>query len=1345
MNKRNLLTMLFVCYGIMGFSQIQNGTRYIDQNGLTNNEITSIHQDKYGFLWVGTRGGLNKFDGNGFSVIRNLSSSNNNFSDQSIEVIAEGAANKLWIGTKSGGLNSYDLLRETITKYPALKELKGSSINALTENKQGKLFIGTGKGFFILSKNRFIKTQLKSTISAIKADGEGGAWIGGNTGLYHYVIESNKIIPIHLKQPNLDIASISLDEEKQILYLGTWRSGMLTYNIKTKQSQQFVNVSGNEKSISGNDVYVLFLDRAKNIWAGTWGNGLNKFNAKTGNFTRYHLNPENNYNDDYKIILSLEQDKTGILWIGTDGGGICKIDPYEKAFKNISHHSLAFSGLTNTHVLAVWQDNKHGLWLGTKGGGLLYAKDGQHFLKKNLDNAGSSVRAFSKIDQSLWVSTSQGLAVCNNDKKNSDIKVFRYDKNDNASISGDKITAVAKDKSGIIWVGTQDRGLNKLIAYKNGKPVFKNYGDSLATNGYLQNDRVSCLLVDHKNNLWVGTYNGLHLYNRKSDSFTLINQRYGLSNNTILAIVEDGIGNLWIGTQQGLNKLSFNSKNQIIINNYSAQAGFPSDYVHAVLTDKSNNVWMSTNKGITQYNTKAGSFRNFDMYDGLVTDYFSENAAFLSNSGEMFFGCIKGVVSFYPDSIKLNTRKPSVYLTRLMINNKKIRVKNPEEKNRILNFSLFATRKINLSYKENTISLGFSALDYHAPTKNQYAYKLEGFDKNWVYCGNRKTATYTNLPPGKYNFCVMGSNSDQKWNTKGPQLQIEISSPPWATWWAYSLYIVAIISGFYLLIWFILVRINLKNKLQIANLNYEKEHAIAEVKSKVFTNISHEFRTPLTLMIGPLEDMVRENISPEMKNSIYKIQNQAKRVLSLVNQLLDLQKSEMNLLKLHSSNYDIVQLVKVIYESFQDEAMRKKISYAFYTNTGQIFLMLDKDKFENIVYNLLSNAFKFTPIGGSIHVSVNFLNGLTPTCELIIIDTGKGIKKSEQQLVFDRFYQASQTEPGKYMGTGIGLAFVKELVELHKGTITLESDEGKGSSFKITLPLEPSNAIPLVSDKDNKNIDETENTNITKLKQKKDLPLVLVVEDNEELNIYLCKLLGKTSDIISAANGREGIAMAFEEMPDLIVSDVMMPEIDGLHLCETLKTDKRTSHIPIILLTAKSDDHTHISGIKYGADNYLSKPFNPQVLLSYVEGLLDSRKKLKELFSSRFGIEPKEINLATENDFIKNAIQFVEDNIEKDDFSIEDFAKELNMSKSTFYRKIKALTGMSGLEFKRLIRLRRSVQLLNSGQFTVSEAAFKSGFNDLKYFRTSFHKQYGINPSDYLKKNKTTENKIDDF
>ena len=1312
-------------------------------NGLINNEVTAIHQDKYGFLWLGTRGGLDRYDGYDFKLVGHNPQLKNTLTNQSVEVIAEDVIHDiLWIGTKSGGLNSYNLLTDSVSSYRPPVNIKIQEIRCLAVDKDGTLFIGALNGFYRYKDQKFEVINDHQLTNAVKIDSKGRVWVGTSYGLFLYNYGSGKLNRVNLNFGNVDITSIAIDNDSEALYFGTWKKGLIKFQVNTSQTTQYLHKTDDAKSISQNNTYQVFLDNSKNLWIGTWGGGLNKLANKSNTFEHINIKPDGIYNIDYDVILSIIQDRSGIIWIGLDGGGICKINSPGHGFKNITYSASSPNNLVNTHIKSIFQDSKRGLWLGTKGSGLFYSKNRQLFFHQKPSPSGVVSAFFENNQKDLWVGTSDGLFIYQDfyNKPSPPIQVPNK-ANDTSSLSGPQITAIVKDQNNTIWVGTQEHGLNKLLDITHGNFYFKRYKAKIGLKGALQNERISCLLVDNKNRLWIGTYGGLYLYNRDNDSFFLfsgqINGKNTLSNNTVISLAQDHKGNIWIGTEQGLNKLVFNDINNYTFKRYFESAGFPNDYIHAIQVDRLDNIWVSTNSGISELKAQTQSFLNFDNENGVSFNTFAQNSSFLASDGEIFFGGPSGLTYFYPESIFLNKFKPNVFITDLKVNNTDVAVGQSIKGDKILSKSLFVTNNITLSYRENIFSLTFASLDYHASNRNQYEYKLQGFNDSWINAGKNRTVTYTNLSPGKYTFEVRATNSDQIWNAKSISLEINILPPPWKTWWAYTIYCLLIGFSLWLSRHIKLNRLNLENKLQLADLNYKKEHEITEFKSKLYSNISHEFRTPLSLIIGPIEGLLEsEKLDLTVLNILNKVQSQSKRLLSLVNQFLDFNKAESNALKLNAVKQDIVPVFKNIYDSFAFEADRKNIKFLFEANREQIFIEIDKDKIESIVYNLLSNAFKFTPIGGEINFKV-LLKENESICEFSIFDSGSGISANDKVKVFDRFYQVSQAEPGQYAGTGIGLAFVKDLVELHKGTIEIEDNIPSGTIFKIILPVNDSgNQQKLDQITAYDRIATEDDQYITN--DNKDLPIILIAEDNEELNHYISEILKPIGQVISTFNGKEGLAQSLNTIPDLIVSDIMMPELNGYQLSAALKSDIRTSHIPIILLTAKSDEPSYIEGLKLGADIYLTKPFSPRILISHVKNLIQSRKALKDLFAQQLRLEPSEIGVISfEEDFIKKLIAYIEEHISEDELSIDKMADYVYMSRSTLYRKLKALTGMSISDFIRLIKLKRSAQFLATGKYTVNMAAFEAGFNDLKYFRKVFQSQFGVNPSEYLKKEKS--------
>lgn len=1310
------------------------------EQGLVNNEVTSLCQDRFGFLWMGTRGGLNRYDGYEFKLIRNPPESGNNFTSQYIEVIHEGESGTLWIGTKNSGLNGYDMLLDTIRHHipPDSLDFNIQNIQALQET-DGQLFIGSSSGLYLydLSTLNYRCITANLNVLSLLSDGE-VLWIGTATGLFHYSIPQKKLRKARWDMPGqVQVTSIAKDPASGILYLGTWRKGVLVADPgRGRVIGEYKHEAGNTGSLSNNNAYRVFLDESGNLWIGTWGGGLNLLDTKKQRIHRYELPAQEDGIPPGHIVLSIMQDRSGILWVGTDGGGVYKVDPRRKRFNNIAFATRPEEQLQDTYIRAVFS-NKQGLWVGTRTNGIYLSQDGVRFKKVPTSIPIRSVRGFFENGPDLWVCTDLGLIILSDWVVTGRQRAVLPDRNNPESLSGPKVNTIVRDKDSVIWVGTQESGLNRVIGMTaDGIPRFKRYLPQPGKPDALQNERISCMLSDSKGRLWVGTYHGLHLYDHARDQFRVYRQRKGdpssLSNNAVLCITEDRHGDIWIGTQHGFNRLRGDRKENYHFESYFARNGFPNDYIHAIQADRQGNIWMSTNQGIVRYTVTRNEFHNFDTRDGLISNIFSENSSFVSEEGLLFFGNSKGVTSFVPDSIRLNGQVPPVYLTGLKVNNEEVTVGDTVAGRRVLSTAVFAARSITLSYKQNIVTLSFAALDYHAPDKNQYRYKLSGFDQDWVYAGDHRQATYTNLPPGSYTFTVMASNSDKIWNEEGATLEIRILPPPWKTWWAYAIYLVLIIAFLWISRSIGISRIKLRNNLEIANLNYQREREIAEVRSKLFTNVSHEFRTPLTLMMGPLHELANNSgLEQGLQRTLNRILNHARRMLHLVNQLLAVQKADASNLSLHIHRHNLTSVLRYVADAFSDESERRNIRFAV-DSPASLYFSFDKEKIEIVLYNLLSNAFKFTPDGGFVSLSAR--KSLADTgdayCTIEVKDTGSGITEKEQERIFERFYRGCDHSATNHItGTGVGLAFVRELVDLHGGQIAVNSAPDRGSTFRVTLPATGSDPELPGQDPDAVEaaaVPENENQ-------------VLIVEDNPEIREYMASLLGRLYRVLQASDGQQGMELACSALPDLIISDIMMPVRDGFSLCQQLRQDQRTSHIPIILLTARSDDDAYIEGIDKGADVYLTKPFNPQVLKSYVKNLITLRTRLRDQFARQINLEPDQNELGSyEADFIKQVIAYTEEHMGSRDFNTDMLASASNMSRSTFYRKLKAITGLSGSEFIKLVRLRRSAALLKSGKFNITQAAYETGFNDLKHFRRSFQQQFGLTPSEYLKQHKTS-------
>lgn len=1330
---------------------------------LVNNEVTSIVQDPNGFIWLGTRGGLQRYDGYELKLLQNDFTRGDNLRSQSIEVLLPGRDQGLWIGTKSGGLSRYDwrtgLIHNYIYAGQNPSEFNADYMLSLLECGTDTLLLGSWQGFgwlHVPSRKLHIIHPRWKTFD-IQPDGSGGYWLATSSGLRHLTRDLKNDRSYDFGIVGINITSVVRDTRRGCLWLGTWDQGLIRFDATTGDYRFYRHQPGRSGVLRNNNTYRLLLDRHQQLWVGTWGGGLHCFDPEREWFSPVRLQPAGLFSNDDRIILSLMQDPSGLLWVGTDGAGVYKYDLNQKQFYNIGYNSSpTLQG--GTHILSVFTDPFQKLWVSTKGGCIQYSRNGSDFncihfqspfTERGLSNA-FEARCYLQDGDSLWIGTSKGLIrIRNTGATPGHYELILPRAGDSLSISGRKINALLKDAAGNIWVGTQENGLSSISGYDaQGRPQFVNYKPAFGQQGALQNERVSCLLLDSKQRLWVGTYKGLHLYDAATDGFRVFFQNAetnrSISNNTILCLAEDGEGQIWAGTQNGLNRISDVSGDKLMVESYGSRDGLPSSYIHAIIPDSQGHIWASTNKGIVRWKMKEKAVAVFDKRDGIGSVVFSENASHRDAKGRFYFGGLEGLTYFDPDSIRISRFAPPVYFTNLWINNQKFEYLDleggegsPERQ------PVFERKQITLNHRENILMVEFAALDFHAPDKNEYRYKLEGFQDVWVNAGNKRSVSFTNLKPGRYRLMVQASNSDKLWNEQVQILQIRILPPPWKTWWAYTLYVAL----FLFLLWLTrhlgLRQEALKTQLQLSKLARQQEKELAEYKERLFTNISHEFRTPLTLILGPMEDLLqRRKFEKPVEKSLLLVQKQSKRMLRMVNQLLDYQKAQAGSLKLSRQPGEIVSFCRDIFLLFQEEANRRQMQYTLETEEKYLSFAFDHNKLDIIVFNILSNAFKYTPDGGSISMRIRKMPD--QSVSITVADTGAGIATSELEAIFGRFYRGEETDASTISGTGIGLSFVKELTELHGGTIKAESDGKTGSVFTVLLPPPdekpngtklPEAWLPVLETKSvNSHNAEYMQEETENLPRESEEPIILVVEDEADMREYISEILAPSYQIVTAVNGEEGLEKAMEIIPDLIVSDIMMPGIDGIELCRRLKSDKSTSHIPIILLTALSDMTHHVQGIREGADVYLPKPFNSQLLLVHIHNLINIRNTLKELYAKKVFLGTSNFEIKSfEEEFLYKLVKLVEDNISNSQFNNDELANLMFMSRSTFYRKLKAVTGMSGNEFIRTTRLNYAAKLLESGKYSVTEAAYESGFNDIKYFRKRFQDQFGVIPSEYKK------------
>jgi len=866
---------------------------------------------------------------------------------------------------------------------------------------------------------------------------------------------------------------------------------------------------------------------------------------------------------------------------------------------------------------------------------------------------------------------------------------------------------------------------------------------------------VFVIYEDSHNNIWIGDWGeGIIKYDpvNKSSTRYSANRKDSLAiiKNKIISIEEDKFGNMWFGSWgEGLNKLEVQSDKFTL---YTTANGLPNNNVYKVLSDEEGNIWISTSYGISKLDFQNHKSISYDTQDGLQSMEFRLGSGFKGKSGKYYFGGVNGFNIFNPSEIRQNSFVPNLVFTSIKLSGEKI-------SKEIIGSSVELIDEINLSYYQNNILFEFAAMELTNPKKNQYSYKMEGFDIDWIYIGNQRSANYTNLDPGEYVFQVKGSNNDGIWNEEGRSIIITITSPPWKTWWAYTLYILALISILYAVRSYELNRIRLKNQLELEHVESVKLKELDQLKSKFFANISHEFRTPLTLILGPLENVISKISSLDIKQQLGTAYNNGKRLLILINQLLDLSKLEAGRMKLSATQNDIIPFIKGIFFSFESLARQKKIALQFKSDTESLQVYFDTEKMEQVFYNLISNAIKFTPEGSNQKILVNFGTENSSNLKnhslkvkriaISIADSGVGIPEDQLPNIFNRFYSVNLPSTDVQEGTGIGLSLVKEIVELHHGQITVSSEEGKGSEFTVLLPLGKEHLKEdelddnlTTSFKHDERIYQSEDDNNLELlvpsvqfEEHNDKEIVLVVEDNKDVRKFIRQQLDSDFKIIEAKDGEDGFEKAILSVPDLIISDIIMPKINGNELCRKLKNDERTSHIPVILLTAKGGEESKLEGLKTGADDYLTKPFSSKELIIRVKNLIEQRNKLREKFSREHFIKPGKVSLQSiDEKFLHKVREVIERNIGDEKFSVEFLATEVALSRVQLHRKLKALINMSAGEFILNMRLMRAADLIKQNAASISEIAYMTGFNTPNYFAKCFRKRFGYSPTEYKTK-----------
>ena len=1351
-------------------------------DGLSNNYVSDIYQDRTGFLWFATDDGLNRFDGYEFKVYRNNPNNSHSISDNTVISFSDDREGNLWIGTKNGFVNKYDAATDQFVKWEIKSDItKENPINVLYVDKRGYVWIGTyrsglyrlnpvdGKIDHWLFSPDNPASLTNNLISAIVEDELGNFWIGtfnglnrfrpydGNQGFERFYADKSNPNSI---TDDLIWGITRSKNDKNKFYLGT-SNGITILNPSDGRFEKIEIPNPGKLQFGTGSGFVLeeTFNGEQILWTNSYA-GLIRINRSKNQFLRYL--PDKN--DDNSIVSyqinKILKDNSGVLWIATNQGLSFFTQKNNKFNNPFQAEPFNFESplqkTFNTTTLLKTISGK--LLIGTDNG-LYYSagsKDQSGFLKYPVLSRENIWSLAEDNSGNIWIGTyGHGLYLL----KQKDKRTEKQDvlKNLVASQSRNFIKSLLVDNKNNLWVGTWGVGLAKVDLSTKKVIHYHHLNNNVRS---ISHDDIWVIFRDSKNRIWIGTNGGgLNLYRdldggvfyRPGQDF---NTGKSLGSNSIYSICESTVNKdnidqsiLWIGTNSGLDKMvidnSITTKTGlpeiILVKHFSSVDGLADNSVKTIIEDSEGNLWLGTSAGISFVDVKQDKFINYNSADGVTGNDFNFSSGTRFNDNLILIGSTSGLNYFNPRLISQSNYSPAVVITDFLIFNKSIKPLSPP----VLTKSIFKADQVTLSYSQNVFSFQFASLDYNNSSSIFYAYMMQGFDKDWIKSSTRRFVTYTNLNPGEYTFKVKATNSDGLWSKNVASIKVIITPPWWQTTWAIIFYFFVFISGSWAIFKFQENRGRLQQELKMREFEAYHLKEVEKMKSRFFENISHEFRTPLMLIKGPIEELARGRIKDNIADYYKMLLRNTEKLQHLIDQLLDLTKIESETIPLKKECHDIITLTEAFTNSFIPLAEQKNIKLEFTSSTDSAFALLDKSNFEKIINNLLNNAFKFTGTGGIVSVEIFVENtDSSRTARISICDSGIGISTEDQSKIFNRFFQADDKSNRNSGGSGIGLAIVKELINLHGWNIIVKSKEKEGAEFIIS--------VPLLSEDDVKNhslnqgiapekesLDER-NSRTIKFQYTGTKPLLLLVEDSNDVRIYIESLLKEDYSVLLAENGKTGLEIAHENQPELIVSDIMMPVMDGLEFCKKIKTDLKTCHIPVILLTAKASHQSKLEGLEFGADDYLTKPFDFEELSVRIKNLITQRRLLKDKFNKDVGVSI--VSMATntfDKEFLEKINRIIEDHLPDENFTSENLAEELFVSRSQLNRKLNAITGQGPGEFIRIFKLKHAARLITEKKLSITQVALEVGFSSPAQFTRAFQKHFNCLPSEYLTNNKS--------
>lgn len=1448
-------------------------THYSVEDGLSEGEVLSMHQDKNGFMWFGTFDGLNRFDGQNFKVYKSGFNRYSSLTNNRVDKITEDGYGYLWLLSNNGDAHRFNTYKELFINFKgstnkiskdqspiqqifcfsegetwlttenggcvrivsdkasdnfkieyfkiAGNVLQKTKINAIYKDKESNIWILSSNGLFVVKKGKksvekinhlgksanndivsfysvfefedkiwfgsgsgdilsytignngfeTIKTGVKSRIIAVKplnqreqiilTSDDGFFIINRTTGDKKYfrkennsVIPTNKMVSVYVDKfgeawietsmdgvlhfdpfieqithfrmrtdktnPNVFLPNFFIFEDKNdYLWVHPLGGGFSYYNRALKKLEYFYNEPGNPSRRFPNILHSAFTDQQGNLWMCTISRGIEKTTFYPDQFKLLQPNPASTAHAENEVRTIFE-DKSKFLWIATKDGSVYLFDSSKKIIGNLRENGTFNSGEKfNGLIYTIIQDRKGNIWMGSKGRGVF-----------KLENSGSNKTPNYKISN------------------------YIHDPNNPYSLNHDNIYSIFEDNIGRIWIGTYGGGLNYFINDQN-EPRFINYNNLLKNYPFIDFKRVRYITADYRNNMLVATTNGLLVFDQQfKQPETLAFRTYtynpgdktSLSNNNINYIYCSRQNEIFVSTfGGGLNQVLFQNKPGVkpVFKSFTEESGAPSDIILSIIDDFKGNLWMSSERGILKFNKKICSFEIYGKQSGVESKYFSEATGIRTHSGEIIMGFDNGLYYFNPEQVRKSTTIPSIVFTDIQIGGKDINNSEFFQSKSTYNSK---TLTLELNHNDKHFSISYATLDYRNPNNIHYSVKLEGFDQEWRIESRQRVANYTNLAPGNYIFRVKSTNSDGIWVENEKTINIIVHPSFWETKLAKFLYFLLFLLLTAIAIYIIFTIYKLRHKVEV-------EQLITNMKLKFFTDISHELRTPLTLISSPVDNILNNyTLEPDIKEQLSIVQSNTQRMLRLVNQILDFRKIQNKKMKLKLEEFGLSNFVSEICVNFKKIAIEKGIELNFEDLSENENVWADKDKVEKIIYNLLANALKFTPRGKKVAVIILKNNS---TISVKVSDQGIGVSKEKAKNIFERFVSIDSSNINFQPGTGIGLSLSKELAELHKAELNVESSDGEGATFTVTFKLGSShfgnNTDFVLKDgqlpgklaiqghethEDEANTDEQDT-----------VPLLLLIEDNEELRSFLKIVLSPDFHVIEAENGNQGIQIAKEQLPDIIITDIMMPEMDGLELARKIKSNDTTSHIPVVVLTAKTDLETQLEALKTGADDYITKPFSSSYLKARIDNILNQRRKLHETFLSTlssnlsnqtskvFSTDPSlPVVESFDEKLLIKVMEIMEKNMDNSELTVDLLVSKVGIGRSVFFKKLKSLTGIAPIEFIREVRIKRAAQLIETGEFTISQVTFMVGNNDPRYFSRCFKQKFGITPSEYKEK-----------